>query len=269
MSMDIFRDGALGGKSILSPAAAAGSARRSARRWPRKGAKVHICGRRPQVLEEAAAEISAGRREAGLVPRLRHARRGSGRGDDGGDLGEGPLTGLVNNAAANFIAPTKDLSPRGFRADHLDRHGRQLSCDARGRKALDRRRPQGLRGQQSRHLGLDRLGLRRALGDGQDRAACDDHVARGGMGPLRHPSQRHGAGAVPDRGRLGETEPDPRRDVLARRAPTRCRSAATARCRNCRTSSSSCCPTAATISPGRPSRSTAASIWRALRPSPI
>ena len=29
---------------------------------------------------------------------------------------EGPLTGLVNNAAANFIAPTEDLSPRGFRA---------------------------------------------------------------------------------------------------------------------------------------------------------
>ena len=28
----------------------------------------------------------------------------------------GPLTGLVNNAAANFIAPTKDLSARGFRA---------------------------------------------------------------------------------------------------------------------------------------------------------
>src|SRR3546814_15238622 len=28
----------------------------------------------------------------------------------------GPLTGLVNNAAANFIAPTKQLSPRGFRA---------------------------------------------------------------------------------------------------------------------------------------------------------
>src|SRR3546814_12257650 len=28
----------------------------------------------------------------------------------------GPLTGLVNNAAANFTAPTKQLSPRGFRA---------------------------------------------------------------------------------------------------------------------------------------------------------
>jgi NAD(P)-dependent dehydrogenase (short-subunit alcohol dehydrogenase family) len=28
----------------------------------------------------------------------------------------GPLSGLFNNAAANFIAPTKDLSARGFRA---------------------------------------------------------------------------------------------------------------------------------------------------------
>src|SRR3546814_17338763 len=28
----------------------------------------------------------------------------------------GPVTSLVNNAAANFIAPTKGLSPRGFRA---------------------------------------------------------------------------------------------------------------------------------------------------------
>ena len=28
----------------------------------------------------------------------------------------GALTGLVNNAAGNFISPTKDLSPRGFNA---------------------------------------------------------------------------------------------------------------------------------------------------------
>jgi len=28
----------------------------------------------------------------------------------------GPLTGLVNNAAGNFISPTKDLSPNGFNA---------------------------------------------------------------------------------------------------------------------------------------------------------
>src|SRR5436853_6664253 len=29
---------------------------------------------------------------------------------------EGPLTGLVNNAAANFLAPTESLSPRGSEA---------------------------------------------------------------------------------------------------------------------------------------------------------
>ena len=29
---------------------------------------------------------------------------------------EGPLDGLVNNAAGNFISPTKMLSPRGFDA---------------------------------------------------------------------------------------------------------------------------------------------------------
>src|ERR1700704_3108606 len=28
----------------------------------------------------------------------------------------GPLTGLVNNAAGNFISPTKDLTPNGFNA---------------------------------------------------------------------------------------------------------------------------------------------------------
>ncbi|MDF8191647.1 SDR family NAD(P)-dependent oxidoreductase, partial [Listeria monocytogenes] len=30
--------------------------------------------------------------------------------------GHGALTGLVNNAAGNFISPTEKLSPRGFNA---------------------------------------------------------------------------------------------------------------------------------------------------------
>ena len=29
---------------------------------------------------------------------------------------DGPLTGLINNAAANFISPSIDISPRGFAA---------------------------------------------------------------------------------------------------------------------------------------------------------
>jgi NAD(P)-dependent dehydrogenase (short-subunit alcohol dehydrogenase family) len=77
---------------------------------------VHICGRRPQVLENAAAEISAGAIVAAShhVCDIRDADQVEAMMDR--IWAEGPLTGLVNNAAANFIAPTKELSPRGFRA---------------------------------------------------------------------------------------------------------------------------------------------------------
>jgi NAD(P)-dependent dehydrogenase (short-subunit alcohol dehydrogenase family) len=116
MSMDIFRDGALDGKSVLVTGGGGGLGREIAKALAGKGAKVHICGRRPQVLEEAAAEISDGAarpasfhvcdvRDADQVDAMMAAI-----------WTEAPLTGLVNNAAANFIAPTKDLSPRGFRA---------------------------------------------------------------------------------------------------------------------------------------------------------
>ena len=77
---------------------------------------MHICGRRPQVLEDAAAEISAQGPLAASphVCDVREADQVEAMIDR--IWAEGPLTGLVNNAAANFIAPTKDLSPRGFRA---------------------------------------------------------------------------------------------------------------------------------------------------------
>ena len=53
---------------------------------------------------------------------------------------EGPLTGLVNNAAANFITPDERPEPARLSRRHLDRDGRQLSCDARRWQALDRGR---------------------------------------------------------------------------------------------------------------------------------
>ncbi len=118
MSIDIFRDDALAGKSILVTGGGGGLGHEIGKALAAKGAKVHICGRRPAALEAAAAQISARasrRRASHHVCDVQ--RRRSGRGDDGRAFGAvGPLTGLVNNAAANFIAPTKDLSPRGFRA---------------------------------------------------------------------------------------------------------------------------------------------------------
>ena len=116
MSMDIFRDNALKGKSILVTGGGGGLGKEIGKALAAKGAKVHICGRRPQVLEDAAAEISA-QGSLAASPHVCDVRE-----PDQVDAmmdriwTEGLLTGLVNNAAANFIAPTKDLSPRGFRA---------------------------------------------------------------------------------------------------------------------------------------------------------
>jgi NAD(P)-dependent dehydrogenase (short-subunit alcohol dehydrogenase family) len=116
MSMDIFRADALAGKSILVTGGGSGLGLQISKALAAKGSKVHICGRRPQLLEEAAAKIS----ESGVVPASHHVCdvRDADQVESAMDAiwAQGPLTGLVNNAAANFIAPTKDLSPRGFRA---------------------------------------------------------------------------------------------------------------------------------------------------------
>ncbi len=116
MSIDIFRDGALADKSVLVTGGGGGLGKEIARALARKGAKLHICGRRLPLLEEAAREISEGaaRSASFHVCDVRDADQVEAMMDR--IWAEGPLTGLVNNAAANFIAPTKDLSPRGYRA---------------------------------------------------------------------------------------------------------------------------------------------------------
>src|SRR5580698_1037033 len=110
MSMDIFRDDALKGKSILITGGGSGLGKEIGKALAAKGAKVHICGRRPQALEEAAQEISRG--GAKVVSHHVCDVRDSDQVDAMMERiwSEGPLTGLVNNAAANFISPTKELS---------------------------------------------------------------------------------------------------------------------------------------------------------------
>jgi NAD(P)-dependent dehydrogenase (short-subunit alcohol dehydrogenase family) len=116
MSIHIFRDDALADKSILVTGGGGGLGKEIAKALAAKGGKVHICGRRPQTLEQAAQELSHGAAKPASyhVCDVREAEQVEAMMDR--IWNEGPLTGLVNNAAANFIAPTKDLSPRGFRA---------------------------------------------------------------------------------------------------------------------------------------------------------
>jgi NAD(P)-dependent dehydrogenase (short-subunit alcohol dehydrogenase family) len=107
----------LSGKRVLITGGGTGLGRGVARHLVEHGAEVHLWGRRPAVLEEAAAEAGACR------PGSVHVRTVDVRDGEGVDaaMGElwaahGPLTSVVNNAAANFIAPTETLSPRAFEA---------------------------------------------------------------------------------------------------------------------------------------------------------
>lgn len=112
-----FTTSLLEGKRILITGGGTGLGRGVARHLVDHGAQVHLWGRREHVLEEAADEASVNR------PGSVHTHTVDVREYDMVDATmeaiwteHGPLTGVVNNAAANFIAQTKDLSPRAFEA---------------------------------------------------------------------------------------------------------------------------------------------------------
>lgn len=107
----------LAGKRVLITGGGTGLGRGVARHLVDHGAQVHLWGRRQAVLEEAAAEASESR------PGSVHVQTVDVRDGDGVDATmealwqeHGPLTSVINNAAANFIAPTESLSPRAFEA---------------------------------------------------------------------------------------------------------------------------------------------------------
>ncbi|TWH16253.1 NAD(P)-dependent dehydrogenase (short-subunit alcohol dehydrogenase family) [Rhodococcus rhodochrous J45] len=117
MTTSPFTSEALTGKRILITGGGTGLGRGVARHLVDHGAEVHLWGRRPAVLEEAATEASVSR--PGSVHwqtvDVRNAEMVSTAMDEIWTL-HGPLTGVINNAAANFIAPTESLSPRAFEA---------------------------------------------------------------------------------------------------------------------------------------------------------
>ena len=107
----------LKGKRILVTGGGTGLGREMAAKYLELGADVFICGRRQAPLETTARELMAKHggsmkcrtvdiRDAAAVDAMVQSIW-----DDGG-----PLTGLVNNAAGNFISRTEDLSSRGFDA---------------------------------------------------------------------------------------------------------------------------------------------------------
>ncbi len=116
----MFRPGLMKGQRILITGGGTGLGKVMAEACLMLGAEVYICGRRGGVLEETANELMAahpgsGGRVVGIACDIRVPEAIKDMVDqiwaDGG-----ALTGLVNNAAGNFISRTEDLSPRGFDA---------------------------------------------------------------------------------------------------------------------------------------------------------
>lgn len=113
----MFRPGLMSGERILITGGGTGLGKVMAEACLMLGAEVYICGRRGGVVEATAAELMAahGGKCAGLACDIRVPEAIEAMLDaiwaDGG-----ALTGLVNNAAGNFISRTEDLSPRGFDA---------------------------------------------------------------------------------------------------------------------------------------------------------
>jgi NAD(P)-dependent dehydrogenase (short-subunit alcohol dehydrogenase family) len=113
----MFKDGLLEGKRILITGGGTGLGKEIAARYLQLGAEIWIAARRGPVLEATARELVS---EFGGVVRthavdIRDAQAVDAMVQRIWDE-SGPLTGLVNNAAGNFISPTKDLSPNGFNA---------------------------------------------------------------------------------------------------------------------------------------------------------
>ena len=113
----MFRDGLMKGQRILITGGGTGLGKVMAEACLMLGAEVFICGRRGGVLEETAKELMGahGGKVTPLacdirVPEAIHDMLDQVWADGGA------LTGLVNNAAGNFISRTEDLSPRAFDA---------------------------------------------------------------------------------------------------------------------------------------------------------
>lgn len=114
--MTMFRSDLLKGKRIIVTGGGTGLGKEMADEYAMLGAEIYICGRRGPVLEETAQEISK-KRNVKVTPLVCDIRVPEAVDDMvTRAFNEGPIHGLVNNAAGNFISRTKDLSPRGFNA---------------------------------------------------------------------------------------------------------------------------------------------------------
>ncbi|HMC29474.1 MAG TPA: SDR family oxidoreductase [Candidatus Angelobacter sp.] len=112
----MFEKNLLSGKRILVTGGATGLGKSMGKRFLELGASLYICGRREEVLKEAANELQHA--TGGTVKTFSCDVRDNQRVEAMIESfwQEGPLDVLVNNAAGNFLSRTEDLSIGAFEA---------------------------------------------------------------------------------------------------------------------------------------------------------
>jgi len=112
----MFRPDLMEGERILVTGGGTGLGREMSEAFLSLGATVYICGRRQNKLTETAQELmdARGGEIVAIACDIRDADAVNTMIDRIWE--DDPLTGLVNNAAGNFISRTEDLSVNGFNA---------------------------------------------------------------------------------------------------------------------------------------------------------
>jgi NAD(P)-dependent dehydrogenase (short-subunit alcohol dehydrogenase family) len=138
----MFEQGLMKGQRILVTGGGTGLGRAMGEKFLSLGAELFICGRRKGVAEETADELMKvhGGKVTAYGVDIRDAAAVDAMVED--IFKSGPLTGLVNNAAGNFISRTEDLSPKGFDAvANIVMHGTFYVTHAVGRRWIAGKHP--------------------------------------------------------------------------------------------------------------------------------
>lgn len=139
----MFSNDLLKGKRILVTGGGTGLGKAMSEGFLTLGADVVICGRRKGVLDETAQELMG--RHGGRVHTygvdIRDFNAVDAMVEDAFQSGP-PLTGLVNNAAGNFISRTEDLTPGGFNAiANIVMHGTFYVTHSVGKRWIEKKLP--------------------------------------------------------------------------------------------------------------------------------
>jgi citronellol/citronellal dehydrogenase len=146
MPSKIFQPGLLDGQVALVSGGGSGLGRATALELAALGARVVVCGRRQEPLDETAALADEGRVEARPCD-IREEEQ-VGQLVDGVLERHGRIDLLVNNAGGQYMSPAEDITPKGFRTvirlnvegTWLMTHAvatRAMMPDARGGKILN------------------------------------------------------------------------------------------------------------------------------------